>query len=175
MTQIVRFEDNPFDWAIKRLGMTRADFSRASGLGRAYLLRVGQGRHSQIGNRALHALYDQAKKRGVDLDAELEERYGTEDLQEAWDRWVYRHRKAQTIPLPAKGNGNPFARLVRAAGSVARMAALLAVPDPLVERYTKGLTPRMPAPIREALEQMDYPHLDSLDSQMKAWVEKRKK
>lgn len=168
-TEVVRSEINPFDWAIKRLGMTRAEFSRVTGFGKPYLLRVGQGRHAQIGDRVLAALYSEAKDRGVDLDAELEAEYGTDDLQEAWENWVLHHRQLQTIPNPAKGGGNPFARLVKSAGGVARMAALLAVPDPLVERYSKGLTPRMPAPIRQAFEDMGYEHLVHLDISMHEW------
>lgn len=174
-TQIVRTEPNPFDWAIRRLGMTRAEFSRVTGFGKPYLLRVGQGRHARIGDRVAQALYAEAAARGVDLDAELAEAYGVDDIHEAWDGWVLRHRKAQEIPNPVKGAGNPFARLVKAAGGVARMSALLAVPDPLVERYAKGKTPRMPDPIRQALEDMEYPHLKDLDLSVQRWFAKKEK
>lgn len=168
--QIVRSEPNPFDWAIKSLGLTRAEFSRISGLGRPYLLRVGQGRHAKIGDRATHALYTEALNRGIDLESELDAEYGVDDIHEAWDLWVLQHRRLQTMPNPARGNGNPFARLVKAVGGVARMSALLAVPDPLVERYAKGKTARMPMPIREALQDMKYPHIDVLDAEVQKWM-----
>lgn len=161
--------ENPFSFALRKLGMTRVEFGRIADLGKPYLLRLSQGRHANIGAVAMHHLYDQAKKRGVDLDGEIEETYGVETIEEAWDAWVYDHRRKQSIPSPARGGDNPFARLVKAAGGVSRMAALLAVSDPLVERYAKGVTATMPGPIRDALLDVGYPHVDDLDREVQKW------
>ena len=169
--EVIRQTTNPFDFAISKLGLTRIGFSRISGLGKAYLLRVSQGRHSRIGDVALGHLYREAKERGVNLDAEIEAEYGTDDIEEAWENWVLQHRRLQTIPEPVKDTRkNPFQRLVVAIGGVARTSALLAVPDPLVERYAKGATPRMPRPIEVALLDMDYPHTGQLKAAMEKWV-----
>lgn len=167
---VIRKQKNPLDFAISKLGMTRATFGARHDLGKSYLLRLSQGRHSQIGQFTLNALYSEAESRGVNLDKEVKREYGAKTLAKAWDDWVSSHRKLQTLPEPVSDrNINPFARLVRAAGGVSRMAALLAVPDPLVERYYKGTTYRMPVPIRDALEELKYPYTAALDAAMRAW------
>jgi len=164
--KIVRVRLNPLDFALKELGMTRAEFGRQADLGKQYLLRVSQGRHSQIGEYAQKEIYKFAEKKGVNIDKLVKDQYGVKPLQKAWDRWVSEHRKAQSIPKPSKDGANAFDRLVKAAGGVARMSALLAVSDPLVERYAKGVTKTMPGPIRTALEEMNYPHIKDLDKAM---------
>lgn len=168
--EVVRVSQNPFDFLVKALGMTRAEFGRKYGFGKPYLLKLSQGRHAGVGVRASDALLVEAAERGIVLSEALQERYGTINLDEAWGQWISEHRAAQTIPDPARKGANPFARLVNAAGGVARMSALLAAPDPLVERYAKGRTPTMPRPIREALEEMKYPYLQHLDEAMREAV-----
>lgn len=175
--KIVRTEsDNPLDWALGKIGMTRAAFGAEIGFGKSYLIRVSQGRHSHLGSAVEAKLYKLAEAKGIDLDEEILGLYGpATNLDEAYDHWVIAHRKLQTLPEPVKDTKlNPFMRLVTAAGGVARMSALLAAPDPLVERYAKGKTFRMPLPIMTALVDMDYDHLSALDAAMKTWEEKHR-
>lgn len=165
--------DNPLDWALGKIGMTRAAFGAELGFGKSYLIRVSQGRHSHIGAAVEAKLYKLAEAKGIDLDGELLGVFGpATDLDEAYEHWVIEHRKAQTLPSPSNDKKlNPFMRLVTAAGGVARMSALLAAPDPLVERYAKGKTYRMPLPIMTALADMDYPYINELDESMRKWGE----
>lgn len=167
-------QENPLDWALGKISMTRAAFGAEIGFGKSYLIRVSQGRHSHIGSAVESKLYKLAEARGVDLDEEILGLYGpATDLDEAYEHWVIAHRKAQEIPSPVRDKKlNPFMRLVTAAGGVARMSALLAAPDPLVERYAKGKTYRMPLPIMTALIDMDYGHIDELEAAMRTWGEK---
>lgn len=164
--KVNRVRLNPLDFSLKELGLTRAEFGRQVDLGKQYLLRVSQGRHSQIGEYTQQEIYRIAEKKGVDIDKLVKDQYGVKPLQKAWDRWVTEHRKAQTLPNPGKEGANAFDRLVKAVGGVARMSALLAVSDPLVERYAKGVTKNMPGPIRTALEEMGYKHTNDLDKAM---------
>lgn len=166
--------ENPLDWALGKIGMSRAAFGAEIGFGKSYLIRVSQGRHSHIGTAVEAKLYKLAEAKGVDLDGEILGIFGPAlNLDEAYDHWVIAHRKAQELPSPVRDSKlNPFMRLVTAAGGVARMSALLAAPDPLVERYAKGKTYRMPLPIMTALSDMDYPHISALDDSMRAWGEK---
>lgn len=171
--KVVKTLPNPLDWALDKLGMTRAAFGAEIGFGKSYLIRVSQGRHSGLGTNVQAKLYSIAKAKGVDLDEEILGVYGGSlDLDEAYQWWVVNHRRAQTLPAPSKNSKvNPFARLVEAAGGVARMSALLAAPDPLVERYAKGRTYRMPMPVMEALEDIGYEHIQHLDEAMQKWGE----
>lgn len=166
--------ENPLDWALGKIGMTRAAFGAEIGFGKSYLIRVSQGRHSHLGSNVERKLYQLAEAKGIDLDEELLGLFGPAiNLDEAYSHWVIAHRKAQTLPAPVKDKSlNPFQRLVTAAGGVARMSALLAAPDPLVERYAKGKTYQMPLPILTALYDMDYPHTAELMDAMQKWGEK---
>jgi hypothetical protein len=166
--------ENPLDWALGKIGMTRAAFGAEIGFGKSYLIRVSQGRHSHIGTAVEAKLYKLAEAKGIDLDGEILGIYGpATNLDEAYDHWVVMHREAQELPEPVRDTKlNPFQRLVTAAGGVARMSALLAAPDPLVERYAKGKTYRMPLPVMEALNDLNYPHINALDEAMRKWGEK---
>ena len=169
--KIVKTTENPLDWALQQIGMTRAAFGAELGFSKSYLIRVSQGRHANLGTNVEAKLYSLAEKKGVDLDEEILGLYGpASNLDEAYDWWVIQHRKAQTVPDPVKDRKlNPFQRIVTAAGGVARMSALLAAPDPLVDRYAKGKTYRMPQPIMIALSDMDYPHINHLSMAMEEW------
>ena len=169
--KINRISKNPLDWALGKLGMTRAAFGAEIGFGKSYLIRVSQGRHSSLGTNIQAKLYSLAEAKGIDLDEEILGVYGpSTNLDEAYDWWVVQHRRAQTIPEPSKNRKlNPFQRLVTAAGGVARMSALLAAPDALVERYAKGKTYSMPMPVMTALMDVGYEHVSQLDEAMQKW------
>lgn len=172
--KVNRIQRNPLDWAIDKLGMTRADFQAEGGYSKPYLLRLSQGRHSHMGERVVNDLYRLARDRGIDLDSEIVGEYGPAiSVPDAYYHWQVLHRRAQTMPDPVRdATINPFMRLVRAVGSVSRMSALLAAPDQLVERYAKGVVYTMPMPIMAALVDMDYPHINELDRAMREWGEK---
>lgn len=169
--QIIRFQKNPLDWAIGMLGMTRTEFQVECGFSKPYLLRLSQGRQSQMSERVISALYRLASEKGIDLDSEIIGQYGpATSVAEAYDWWIAEHRRRQRMPAPASApNENPFVRLILSVGSMSRMSALLAAPDTLVERYAKGVSYEMPEPVREALEGMGYPHIESLEKSMRRW------
>lgn len=171
--KVNRIQRNPLDWAIDKLGMTRAEFQAEGGYSKPYLLRLSQGRHSHMGDRVVSDLYRLAREKGIDLDAEIVGEYGPAiSVPDAYHHWQSQHRKAQTMPDPVPDfDVNPFMRLVKAAGSMSRMSALLAAPDQLVERYAKGVVHEMPMPIMMALVDMEYPHLEHLDKAMRKWGE----
>lgn len=169
--KINRVSQNPLDWALDKIGMTRAQFQADLGLSKPYLLRISQGRQSHMGDRVVNGLYALAKAKGVDLDAEIVGVYGPAiSVPDAYDHWVIEHRKAQTIPAPVDDRTvNPFMRLVKAVGSVSRMSALLAAPDQLVDRYAKGVSYVMPLPVMIALTDIGYPHIEDLADAMVRW------
>lgn len=174
--EVKRIQRNPLDWALDRIGVTRAEFQVEYGYSKPYLLRISQGRQSQMGDRVVGDLYRAAETKGIDLDEEILGVYGGAlTVPEAYDHWVHQHRKAQVMPEPVKDSKvNPFMRLVKAVGSVSRMSALLAAPDQLVERYAKGVHYGMPMPVMMALTDMGYPHIRELDEAMRAWERKEK-
>lgn len=159
---VKRIGPSPLDEALDELGMTRSAFGEKYGYSKSYLLRLSQGRQSSLSESIVNALSKEYRLRGLTpMD------YGTR-----WVSWIYRHRSAQTLPNPVKDSSlNPFQRLVDAAGGTARMAALLAVPDTLVDRYRKGDPSfNMPEPIHEALANMKYPYRVALEREMEKWA-----
>lgn len=174
--EVKRTQRNPLDWALDRIGMTRAEFQAECDYSKPYLLRLSQGRQSQMGARVVADLCRLAEQRGIDLDGEILGVYGAATtVPEAYDVWVHQHRKAQIMPEPVKDSTiNPFMRLVKAVGSISRMSALLAAPDQLVERYAKGVHYGMPMPVMMALTDMNYPHINELDRAMREWERKEK-
>lgn len=161
---------NPLGFVLDRLGMTRAAFGVKYELSKPYLLKVSQGRASSLSEYVSMALLEEAEIRGIDLDEDLRAQYGYDALDLCWQKWIVDHRSAQTLPAPSRSPDlNPFARLVASVGGVARMAAILAVPDFVVSRYVKGLSKTMPEPIETAMMEMGYPHVQSLKEAMIAW------
>lgn len=152
--KVHRAAAHPLDRHLSVLGLGRRDFETASGLSKQYLLRVAQGRASGLSDTIVVSLTELYVDRGL-------ERPSDEDLRGEWETWVREHRKGQdALPSPKKGGGSPFACLVDAIGGVARTAAVLAVPDILVDRYRKAET--IPQPIVDALLDVGYPYLDQL-------------
>lgn len=159
---VKRVSENPLSHALRVLGMTRADFGAKYSIGKSYLLRMSQGRTSSMSEFVQRALLEEADIRGLEVFI---------DLDTSWDRWIHQHRAAQSLPAPDPDTSlSPFERMVKAVGGTTRMAAILAVPDVLVTRYLRGTTTSMPGPIREALEEMRYPHRVALERGMDQWI-----
>ncbi len=163
---------NPVDFAISRTGMSRSEFAAKHGFGKNIFTRVAQGRLQSITSRISQAVWSEWRERGLDQD-DVDAEYGTLDLDVAYQRWVQNQRvkNRPLLPekLPALDKITPFARIVKAIGSVSKTAKTLVVPDAVVQRYADGRQVKMPQPIRDSLSQMKYPHLESLDAAQQRW------
>lgn len=163
---------NPVDFMIDRTGMSRIEFSLKHGFGKNILGRVVQGRLQSVTPRISSALWSEWRERGIDQD-EFDERYGTLDVDTAYQKWVRARRKENVDRLPWKvpqvEGATPFGRFVKAIGSVSRTAQVLVVADVVVQRYADGRQKEMPGPVKTALTEMGYPYVESLEKAQKAW------
>ena len=161
-------EQNPVDYLIDRFGMTRLDMTIKYGFGANHLLLAAQGRKDSLGPTLLSAFDMEAAEHGETVDGLIRDRYGVEDLSEAWDNWK-RDRRAGTMfvaDIPPQPEAlSPWARIVEQVGSVARVAQLLRVRDLVVSRYVDK--PSMPSALREALEDTGWQGVDTLDTEQR--------
>jgi hypothetical protein len=164
---------NPVDYMVDHTGLTRAEFTAKYDLGKNLLLRLSQGRLQSVTSRISSLLWGEWRVRGLDQD-DFMEVYNTLDLDVAYQRWIHNQRIVNKIRLPhtlPKDGGSPFARFVKAIGSVSKTAQVLCVVDVSVQRYADGRIEKMPPSIKQALTDMQYRHVASLEEAQKKWQE----
>ena len=163
---------NPVDFLIERTGMSRTEFSAKHMFGKNTLGRVVQGRLQSVTPRIELALWSEWLERGLD-PSDFEAEYGTRDVNTAYQRWVHNRRVTNRVALPTTVEDDPkitpFARLVKAIGSVSKTAQTLVVADVVVQRYADGRQKAMPDAIRIALNEMNYPHTEALEKSQQRW------
>lgn len=163
---------NPVGFMISRTGLSRAEFAAKHGFGKNLFTRLAQGRLQSVSPRISSALWAEWAERGLDQD-DFDEKYRTLDVDRAYQQWVHNQRILNRVHIPDAVKDDPkitpFARLVKAIGSVSKTAKVLVVADVVVQRYADGRQKQMPEAIHDSLELMDYPHLHSLDSAQKRW------
>lgn len=167
---------NPVDFMIEKTGLSRTEFAIKHGFGKNLLVRLVQGRFQSVTHRISSALWKEWQERGLDQD-EFDEVYGTLDVDLAYQNWVKNRRLTNKVKLPDKVRDDPsitpFARLVRAIGSVSKTAGVLAVADVVVQRYADGRQRTMPESIKQALTDMGYTHTAALGKAQERWHKKR--
>lgn len=163
---------NPVDFMIVKTGMSRIEFAAKHGFGKNIFGRIAQGRFQSITPRISNALWQEWHERGISQD-EFDAEYHTLDVNTAYQNWVTNRRITNRVKLPVAVKDDPsitpFARVVKAIGSVSKTAQTLAVADVVVQRYADGRQPTMPESIREALHEMGYKHTDTLDKAQQKW------
>lgn len=168
--------ENPVDYIIRCTGLSRSEFTAKHGFGKNLLGRVSQGRLQSVTPRIANALWAEWEEKGQPQGS-FYGKYGTLDIDEAYQNWVHNRRVSNRAKLPRtipeSTTLSPFARFVKAVGSVSATAKLLAVADVSVQRYADGRVKAMPEAIRTALHEMQYPHTDSLDKQQQRWHAKQ--
>lgn len=167
--------NNPIDFMIAKTGMSRAEVTAKYSLGKNLLIRASQGRVQSITPKIESVLWKEWKERGIDQDL-FDEEYGTLSLNHAFQVWRAQERASRRGDVPVQVENDtkipPFARLVKAVGSISKTAKLLMVADLPVQSYTRGTTAGMPEPIKEALDELGYPHTKGLAQAQKIWQEK---
>jgi ASC-1-like (ASCH) protein len=155
--------ENPVDYLIRRLGMSKLAFTRKYGLGENHLLLVSQGRKESVSLGLIEVLTQEATEKGLPLRQTLDEEYGTGNLNEAYQTWI-KHARSETdlrVRIPNQREVSPWASIVAQIGSVSATSKLLKVRFIAVRKYLT--TPEMPAPIREALEDIGWTGITRLD------------
>lgn len=163
---------NPVDFMISRTGLSRTEFAVKHGFGKNILTRLTQGRLQSVTHRVDAALWSEWQDRGLDQD-DFDAEYRTLNVDAAYQAWVHNRRLVNRVKIPETVKDDPritpFARIVKAIGSVSKTAQTLVVADVVVQRYADGRQKSMPDSIREALTVMGYKHIDALDKAQQRW------
>lgn len=164
----------PVDLLVKASGLSRRAFAKEYGVGEQVLLRLSQGRFSSVPASVVQAVY---AAHGPDLAELLNDAYGERDLQPAYAKW---RSGLPTDPLPgelalaAQDKAlSPAQRLAAAVGSMSKLAKVTHTHDYVVRRYVHGETRELPASMRLAMEEANWPHIDQLDRAQQAWLDRQ--
>lgn len=179
--------ENPYRMIRKRLNLG----GRGLGLSSSTVSRIESGQYEVLSDGMVGALYLAVASADVDtsvLAAELEEKFGTPYLSEAYLKWrrmkrkvegdtaQWPHRAAlQSRMLLGEAPMGAFARLV--SGSVDKFCSTFCIQAPTLARYIEGdfdyLVP--PTSVREALAEAGYDELDELFDLQRKWIDDRQR
>lgn len=175
--------ENPYRMIRQRLKIG----GRALGMSSSTVSRIESGQYEELSDGMVGALFLAVANAGADTDvlaAELEEKFGTPYLAEAYLRWRHMKRRTEgdavTWPrlsvirqraVMGEAPMGAFARLT--SGSVERFCSQFCLQAPTLARYIEGsfdyLAP--PAAVREALTDAGYDKLDELFDLQRKWID----
>ena len=175
--------ENPYRMIRRRLKIG----VRALGFSPSTVFRIEHGQYEELSDEMVGALFVAVQAAGADTDvlaAELEDRFGTPYLSEAYLRWRKAKRKSEgdTVKWPQlaevqarqavyESPMGAFARLV--SGSTGRFSAQFCIPEATLMRFVNGDYGYIAAPgaVREALSDARYDELDELFEMQGKWID----
>lgn len=175
--------ENPYRMIRRRLKIG----VRALGFSTSTVFRIEHGQYEELSDEMVGKLFIAVTDAGADTDvlaAELEDRFGTPYLAEAYLRWrrMKRASEGDTTRWPSLADVqahqtrfesplNAFARLV--SGSASRLCAQFCIPEATFLRYSNGnyayLEP--PSAVKEALAEARYDEFDELFEMQGKWID----
>lgn len=180
--------ENPYRFIRRRLKLSRG----ALGFATSTLSRIENGQYETLSDEMVARLLAEAERLGADLEVlagELEERFGTPYLGEAYLRWRKMRRKVSgdLVKWPKLGGirrgvlvgQSPVEALAKqTAVTVDRFCTLFCLQEPTMRRYMRGSSGRKQlvyaepaAAVREALEDAGYPDLEELVEMQRRWLD----
>ena len=155
--------ENPVDYLIRRLGVSKLAFTRKYRLGENHLLLLSQGRKESVSPTIEDFLRSAYADKGLKYEEILEDHYSTTDLDEAYQAWIKQARSEtdMRVRIPVKAEVSPWQSIVNQIGSVSATSKLLKVRFIAVRKYLTSAT--MPQAIREALNDIGWTGIDRLD------------
>lgn len=166
-------KDEPVNFLLGRAGMTRRGFvewARRHSVG--VLLHQSQARNVRVTDKLQQDLQNLYAEKGIDMQATLAEKYGTDDLDTAYQQ--YRFQRQEMAELPEKFSTesrgqSPIVRLAHTVGSVSALSRLLCVPESTVRFFAQGKTKSVPDEIVEAMRRSGWPKTDAFIAETEKW------
>lgn len=176
--------ENPYRMIRRRLKIG----GRALGMSASTVSRIESGQYEELSDGMVETLFRAVSKAGADTDvlaAELEDRFGTPYLAEAYLRWRSMKRRSEgdladwpelsEVQARQRSGESPmgaFARLT--AVSVDRFCSRFCVQVPTLTRYIEGRFDYLEPPqsVRVALTEAGYDELEELFEMQRKWIDR---
>jgi len=143
------------------------------------MVYLESGMYTGVSDRQSIALGRECAEKGVDAKRVLEDEFGAVSLNDAYLAWRSADRRLRAPSVLAKvappfvgdAEVSPVGRFVaETTGSLQGFCKLLKVPSITMTRYMRGETLTFPEALREALEDVRYPHVNALEKAQADWL-----
>lgn len=178
MTEAIE-RDNPVKHLLSKLPVSMREFERMYGLSHSAMMQLNAGGFRRPLVRVQLALHHELARQGLDMERELEQVYGTDDLGSAYDLWKKMHREdwAAQHDFPrvvTTGKTRPVKRWIDDGwGGPTAFAKSLAVPYTMSLKWYRGTRQGIDIPreIRRALDDADFNWMGLEDAERR-WIER---
>ena len=154
--------ENPVKFLLGLIAPSMREFERIYGVSHSALMQLNAGGFKEPLDRVVNGLHEELVKRGLNMDDELAQAYGTSNLDSAYSLWkkMHRERWASSNAFPrvvAQGKTRPVKRWVDDGwGGPTAFAKALAVPYTMSLNWYRGSRRGVPTEIRRALDDADF-------------------
>jgi DNA-binding XRE family transcriptional regulator len=172
-------DKNPYVRLRELCGLSQKKFAVKHGFGKMTMVYLESGMYTGVSDRQNIALGRECNEKGVDASQVLADEYGSVSLNEAYLAWRSEDRKLRAPSVLAKVappfvgdvDTSPVGKFVaETTGSLQGFCKLLKVPSITMTRYMRGETVSFPEALREALEDVRYPHIGELEKAQTKWL-----
>lgn len=171
-------DKNPYVRLRELCGMSQKAFAAKYGFGKMTMVYLESGMYTRVSDRQSIALGKECAAKDVDAVKVLGDEYGAVSLNEAYLAWrsADRRLRAPSVlakaapPFVGRDGVSPLGVFVKdTAGSLQGFCKLLKVPSITMTRYMRGETLTFPDALREALEDVRFPHIGALEKAQDGW------
>jgi len=172
-------DKNPYVRLRELCGLSQKKFADKHSFGKMTMVYLESGMYTGVSDRQSIALGRECAEKGVDAKRVLEDEFGAVSLNDAYLAWRSADRRLRAPSVLAKvappfvgdAEVSPVGRFVaETTGSLQGFCKLLKVPSITMTRYMRGETLTFPEALREALEDVRYPHVDALEKAQADWL-----
>lgn len=166
-------KDEPVNYLLARAGVSRRGFvewAHRHSLG--VLLHQSQARTVRVTTKLQTDLQNLYAEKGIDMQATLAEKYGTGDLELAYQEYRFQRQEMAELPekfSPESRGKAPIVRLAHTVGSVSALSRVLCVPESTVRFFAQGKTKSVPEEIEQAMRRCGWPLTDAFIRETEKW------
>lgn len=171
---------NPITYLVRKAGLSLRQFEIAYDFSHEGVMQAVVGAFQSPPPRIKQALFELLSEKGLDDAVLLDEEYGVDNLDEAYDQWrlecrreiadeVNRIDPGQLVwdqhTTPAK------AFCIAISGTVTGFAKAMKIPIATVRRWADGKTEALPKSVEDALRSIEFPRIKELLEVQSIWFE----
>ncbi len=172
--------DNPITYLTKKAGMSLRQFEFEYNFSHEAVMQAVAGAFESSPPRIRQAIHHLMMEKGLDEGILLDEEYGVDTFEQAYEQWRLEERARMADPvkkirpdqLAWDRNRTPaMSFVIEASGTMTRFAKEMKIPLRTVRRWAHGDTDRLPKSVETALRDVGYPYIRELLEVQALWVE----